>query len=186
MFILYTQKSKVKQRLYVLGMQIIFIAFHLKLFVLFDKDYLYLTNWLVCFSLAFILVAGMGRVSWISWLFGCCTCGFLEFSSMWTATSACNYHLWATTACGKNCEDRWVHKKLYCAESNTRRHSKLISPKLQYYKIFKVHYDSTHINLTATIHIRSGGTVQGGEPLLLQGTNQKRSVRHLKVHLYTF
>lgn len=47
------QKSKVKQRLYVLGVQIIFIAFHLKLFVSFDKDYLYLMNGL-CFSLYFL------------------------------------------------------------------------------------------------------------------------------------
>lgn len=44
-----TQKSKVKQKLYVLGMQIIFIAVHLKLFVSFDKDYLYMMNGLVYF-----------------------------------------------------------------------------------------------------------------------------------------
>lgn len=46
-------------------MQIIFIAFHLKLFV-FDKDYLYLMNELVYFSFVFLkqalgLILGAGN-----------------------------------------------------------------------------------------------------------------------------
>lgn len=77
---------------------------------------------------------------------------------MWTTISSSNNYC---TVCMKTARTDESIKNFNVQRANTRRHSKLIVPKLQYYKVLKFIVCLHTENLTAKLHIRPGG--EGGE-----------------------
>lgn len=159
-------------RLYVLGMQIIFIGFHLGLFVLFDKDYLYLMNGLVFFSLCLQTPAlGLCSSSKVS-------AAYCEFPGSLACNDTVVFKIQHALKLGMN----GSIKNFYCAESNTRRHSKLLAPKLQYNItkfIIRLHAE----NLTAKLHIRSRG---GGESWMRISTAARDKHKKQKSYMWCY